>query len=78
MEDAAKALARGKFAIALTGAGISAESGGGPSGLWERYKPEELATPGAFARNPELVRRWCRWRQEVICAARPSLQRGLL
>lgn len=76
MEDAAKALARGKFAVALTGAEIGAESGvptfRGPSGLWERYKPEELATPEAFARNPELVWRWCRWRQEVIYAARPS------
>jgi NAD-dependent SIR2 family protein deacetylase len=38
----------------LTGAGISAESGiptfRGPGGMWNNYKPEDLATPEAFAR----------------------------
>ena len=39
----------------LTGAGISAESGiptfRGPGGLWRNFRPEELATPQAFARE---------------------------
>jgi NAD-dependent deacetylase len=47
---------------ALTGAGVSAESGlqtfrdaSDPQSLWSRYRPEDLATPEAFERNPELV-----------------------
>ena len=45
---------------ALTGAGVSAESGlrtfrDAQSGIWAQYKPEDLATPEAFERNPELV-----------------------
>ena len=46
--------------VILTGAGISRESG--PStfrdadGIWARYRPEDVATPEGFARDPELVR----------------------
>lgn len=52
----------------LTGAGISAESGvptfrDAMTGLWERFRPEELATPEAFQRNPDLVWRWYRERR---------------
>jgi NAD-dependent deacetylase len=55
----------------LTGAGISAESGiptfrEAQTGLWERYSPEELATPQAFQRNPHLVWEWYSWRRELI------------
>ena len=44
----------------LTGAGVSAESGlrtfrDVQDGLWSQYRPEDLATPEAFERNPELV-----------------------
>ena len=47
----------------LSGAGISAASGiptfrGEQDSLWSRYRPEDLATPGAFARDPDLVWRW--------------------
>ena len=53
----------------LTGAGISAESGvptfRGADGLWKDYKPEELATPEAFARDPRLVWEWYNWRREA-------------
>ncbi len=60
----------------LTGAGISAESGiptfRGPEGLWNNYRPEELATPEAFARAPELVWRWYDWRRGVVAKARPN------
>lgn len=65
----------GKVAV-LTGAGISAESGvptfRGPDGLWENYRPEDLATPQAFARDPELVWRWYHWRRGLIAKCEPN------
>ena len=61
----------------LSGAGISAASGiptfrGEQDSLWSRYRPEDLATPGAFARDPELVWRWYDWRRSLIAAAEPN------
>src|SRR5713101_4524775 len=60
----------------LTGAGISAESGiptfRGPDGLWNNYKPEELATPEAFVRDPKLVWEWYNWRRGLIAKAGPN------
>ena len=58
----------------LSGAGISAASGiptfrGEQDSLWSRYRPEELATPQAFARDPELVWRWYDWRRGLIAAS---------
>jgi NAD-dependent deacetylase len=53
--------------VALTGSGISAEKSGVPTfrdaqtGLWERYDPQELATPEAFARDPRVVWGWYEW-----------------
>ena len=45
--------------LVLTGAGISAESGvptfRGKGGLWHSHRPEDLATPEAFQRDPRLV-----------------------
>jgi NAD-dependent deacetylase len=63
--------------VALTGSGISAESGvptfrDAQTGLWERYDPHRLATPGAFARDPELVWRWYAWRRDLVEAAGPN------
>jgi NAD-dependent deacetylase len=67
--------AAGSVAV-LTGAGISAESGvptfRGEHGLWREYKPEDLATPEAFARDPKLVWEWYDWRREAIARARPN------
>jgi NAD-dependent deacetylase len=61
---------------ALTGAGISAESGiptfRGPDGLWNNYRPEDLATPDAFARDPALVWRWYDWRRGIVAKASPN------
>src|SRR5262249_59290805 len=63
--------------VALTGAGISAESGiptfrDAQSGLWARFRPEELATPEAFRRNPELVWGWYEWRRGLVARAAPN------
>jgi NAD-dependent deacetylase len=63
--------------VVLTGAGISAESGlptfrQPQSGLWARYRPEDLATPEAFRRDPALVWRWYTWRRSLVAAAEPN------
>ena len=76
LQVAAQRLAQaGKVAV-LTGAGISAESGvptfRGEDGLWEKYRPEDLATPQAFARDPELVWRWYHWRRGLIAQCEPN------
>ncbi len=63
--------------VALTGSGISAESGiptfrEAQTGLWERYEPQELATPEAFARDPRLVWEWYEWRRDLVMRAEPN------
>ena len=63
--------------VALTGAGISAESGiptfrDAQTGLWAKFRPEELATPEAFARNPGRVWAWYMWRRSFIEQAKPN------
>jgi len=76
IEEAAKLLARSRFAIAFTGAGISAESGvptfRGVGGLWKHYRAEELATPEAFRKDPHLVWEFYRWRMRLILKAKPN------
>jgi NAD-dependent deacetylase len=71
------ALHRARFVAALTGAGISAESGvatfrDAQTGLWARFDPRELATPDAFARNPKRVWDWYAWRRERVAAVEPN------
>jgi NAD-dependent deacetylase len=63
--------------VALTGAGVSQESGlrtfrDAQSGLWAQYKPEDLASPQAFARDPKLVWDWYAWRREAVKGVRPN------
>jgi NAD-dependent deacetylase len=62
--------------VILTGAGMSAESGvpvfRGDGGLWRQFRPEQLATPEAFARQPELVWEWYLWRRARIAEAQPN------
>lgn len=74
--QAREALTAARRVAVLSGAGISAESGvptfRGPGGLWNNHRPEELATPQAFARDPELVWRWYNWRRGLIAGCRPN------
>ncbi|HBA52936.1 MAG TPA: NAD-dependent deacylase [Syntrophorhabdus aromaticivorans] len=69
-------LASTKFLLVITGAGISAESGiptfRGNEGLWKNYRAEDLATPHAFARDPETVWEWYDWRRGIIGRAEPN------
>ena len=61
----------------LTGAGISAESGvptfrQAQTGLWARYDPQQLATPQAFRRQPQLVWDWYAWRRGLVAGVEPN------
>jgi NAD-dependent deacetylase len=62
--------------VVLTGAGISAESGlptfRDAHGLWEGHRPEEVATPEAFAAAPDLVQRFYDARRAALVAVRPN------
>jgi NAD-dependent deacetylase len=62
--------------VILTGAGVSAESGidtfRDAGGLWEQHRVEDVATPEAFERDPELVLRFYDMRREAIQAKRPN------
>lgn len=73
---AADRLAAAERIVVFTGAGVSAESGiptfRGKEGLWRRYDPMELASIGAFERNPKLVWEWYEDRRANIRAAEPN------
>lgn len=71
------ALRAAEWVTVLTGAGISAESGiptfrDALTGLWADYRPEDLATPEGFRRNPDLVWNWYRTRRLGLAAAQPN------
>lgn len=67
---------RPKFIVILTGAGISAESGiqtfRGSGGLWKQYRIEEVATPEAFARNPDFVHEFYNQRRKDLLRVEPN------
>jgi NAD-dependent deacetylase len=69
-------LKQARSVAVLTGAVVSAESGvptfRGNNGLWKQYRAEDLATPGAFARDPKLVWEWYDWRRGLIAQAQPN------
>ena len=62
--------------VVFTGAGISAESGLGTfrdsGGLWEQFKIEDVATPAAFERNPELVLDFYNLRRKQLLESEPN------
>lgn len=77
LRGARAALQDAEGILVLTGAGVSAESGvptfrDARDGLWSRYRPEELATPDSFRRDPGLVWRWYAMRRRGIAACRPN------
>jgi NAD-dependent deacetylase len=76
LAEACEWIAEANSIAILTGSGISAESGvptfRGAGGLWKDYKPEDLATPEAFAKDPRLVWEWYNWRRELIAKALPN------
>ncbi len=69
--------------VVLSGAGISAESGlktfrDSEDGLWNGYDIEEVATPQAFQRNPQLVLDFYNWRRQEVLQAKPNEAHMLL
>ena len=76
IREAADILAARKNAVALTGAGISVESGipafRGAQGLWERFDPMEYATIGAFMRDPAKVWRMLSEMIDILGNALPN------
>jgi NAD-dependent deacetylase len=62
--------------VVLTGAGVSAESGlstfRDADGLWENHDPMEIATPEAFARDPDLVYRFYNARRSQLDSVQPN------
>lgn len=68
--------------VILTGAGVSAESGidtfrdGG--GLWEQHRVEDVATPEAFVRDPDLVHRFYDARRAAIQTKAPNAAHAAL
>jgi NAD-dependent deacetylase len=75
-QDFLQRLNRSKSLVFFTGAGISAESGiptfRGKDGIWNKLKPEELASFDAFMRNPEMVWEWYQYRRKIISETQPN------
>ena len=80
--DLADRLRSARRISVLTGAGVSAASGvptfRGEDGLWRRYRPEELATAQAFARDPAMLWEWYGWRRETIAGCVPNAAHDVL
>ncbi len=76
IERIASMIENSSYTTVLTGAGISAESGiptfRGKDGLWNKYRPEELATPQAFEKTPKLVWEWYSWRMKLVFSKKPN------
>jgi NAD-dependent protein deacetylase/lipoamidase len=75
-ERAAQALRKASSILAITGAGISAESDiptfRGEGGFWRSYDPEQLATWRAFKQDPATVWKWYDHRRRLIAGAQPN------
>jgi NAD-dependent deacetylase len=84
ISGAARALAEARFAVALTGAGLSVESGippfRGPGGLWTKYGEPPLDGYQRFLRDPALAWRqrlepsepWAKGLRDTLAAAKPN------
>jgi len=75
-DEIRKRLGTARRAMVFSGAGVSKESGldtfRGAGGLWERMRPEDLATPEAFDADPGMVWRWYAWRWRTASGAEPN------
>jgi NAD-dependent deacetylase len=70
-------LRNARHVAVFTGAGVSAESGiptfrDAQTGLWARYRAEDLATPEAFVHDPVTVWNWYQWRRDLMREAQPN------
>jgi NAD-dependent deacetylase len=76
IKQAADTIITSEFTLALTGAGISVESGipdfRSAGGLWERYDPSEYATISAFTHDPEKVWNMLREMEDLVVNAKPN------
>ena len=82
LAEVRRRLAAARTMTVVTGAGVSAASGvptfRGPGGLWRSFRPEQLATPEAFDRDPALVWEWYAWRRSMIAACSPNAAHDVL
>jgi NAD-dependent deacetylase len=82
VDRVASLMTPGSRITVLTGAGVSAASGvptfRGAEGLWKTFRAEDLATPEAFERDPELVWQWYDWRRGLIAGCRPNAAHEVL
>jgi NAD-dependent deacetylase len=82
LDTVANRLREAQRVTILTGAGVSAASGvptfRGPAGLWRSFRAEDLATPRAFARDPQLVWEWYDWRRQLIAACEPNAAHAVI
>lgn len=82
IKQAAELLATATSVCISSGAGMSAESGiptfRDENGLWSKVKPEEMATPEAFARDPVKVWEWYRWRRQKLATIEPHAGHRML
>ena len=69
-------LLKAKTVSVLTGAGVSAESGvptfRDPGGIWEKFRPEQLANFEAFMSDPDFVWSWYQHRREIMRDVKPN------
>jgi NAD-dependent deacetylase len=74
--DLVESLKIAKSVVFFSGAGISAESGiptfRGKDGIWNKFRPEELANFDAFMRNPQLVWEWYNYRKSIVNQSKPN------
>ncbi|TDE86442.1 NAD-dependent deacylase [Deinococcus sp. S9] len=83
LTQARAALQQARRVAVLTGAGVSAESGiptfrDAQTGYWARFRPEDLASPEAYRRDPQTVWQWYASRYKAVTRAQPNAAHRLL
>ncbi len=77
IQQAARLIQNSQYLVALTGAGVSKESGvptfrDALDGLWAQFDPMNLATVQAFKDDPKMVWDWYAYRREMVAEAKPN------